>query len=240
MALVLVTAPASEPVSATEAKAMLGIGAEVTDTVMGVFVTAARQMIDGSNGWIGRCLVNQTWDLLLDAFPWQDYYALAGKGYYDRPSQNVPYTDLLARQRQGIVIPLAPVTQPIVYIKYTDDTGTEQTLDPANYVLVPGEPARVALSFNGAWPSAALVPGSVKVRFIAGYGADGSAVPQIFRTAIALQASHLRSLAARNLFISTDMVDGVGSTSYVVGNGAGNAIDATVQALLGSTRVVLS
>ena len=86
MPLILVTAPNVEPLLVADAKAMLGIGSEVTDTVMGAFVTAARQMIDGSIGWINRCLITQTWDLVIDAFPWQDYYALNDKGFYDRPA----------------------------------------------------------------------------------------------------------------------------------------------------------
>ena len=239
MPLVLITPPAVEPLLVEDAKAMLNIGSEVSDTVMGAFVTAARQSIDGATGWIGRCLVTQTWDLVLDAFPWQDYYALSEKGFYDRPSPAIPYRDLRARQLRGIVLPLAPV-QSIVSITYIDGNGESQTLDPANYSLVKGDPARVVLAFSGAWPAAALIAGSVKVRFTAGYGDDGTAVPQTFRTAIALQAGHFRSLAERNLFIASDSVEGVGTTAYVVGNGAGNAIDATVQALLEPYRLVLS
>jgi hypothetical protein len=238
MPLILVTAPAVEPLLVADAKAMLGIGSEVTDTVMGAFVTAARQMIDGSIGWINRCLVTQTWDLVLDAFPWQDYYALNDKGFYDRPATAIPFRDMRHHQRQGIVIPLAPV-QSITSITYLDTNGAQQTLDPANYALIPGEPGRIVLAFSGAWPSAALVAGSVKVRFVAGYGADGSSVPQPFRTAIALQASHLRSLTARNLFISAEMLDGIGSRNYVVGSGAGDVISATVQALIEPYRVIL-
>jgi hypothetical protein len=238
MSLVLATAPSVEPLLVADAKAMLGIGAEVSDTVMGAFVAAGRQMIDGATGWINRCLITQTWDLYLDGFPYQDYYALEDKGYVPRPGTSYSQRDIRRHLHQGIVLPLAPV-QTVSAITYLDSAGTSQTLDPSNYTLVPGEPARIVQSFAGAWPAASLVPGSVKVRFVAGYGSDGTTVPQPFRTAIALQASHLRSLAARNLFISSETVDGIGATTYVVGNGAGNAIDATVKALLEPYRVIL-
>jgi hypothetical protein len=236
MSLILVTPPAVEPILVADAKAMLGIGAEVSDTVMGAFVTAARQMIDGSVGWINRCLITQTWDLTLDAFPWQDNYSAQDRGFYPRPGDHGVHQQ--HQGRQGIIIPLAPV-QSIVSVSYQDGSGQQQTMDPSNYTLVLGEPARLVQAFAGSWPSTSCVPGSVKVRFIAGYGDDGTNVPQPFRTAIALQASHLRSLAARNLFISSETVDGIGAKTYVVGNGAGLAIDATVLALLEGQRVIL-
>lgn len=238
MTLVLITPPAVEPLLVADAKAMLNIGAEISDTVMGAFVTSARHLIDGATSWLNRCLITQTWDLILDGFPWQDYYGVADKGYFPRPSQNFNERQQRQHQTQGIYIPLAPV-QSVTSITYLDSAGVQQTLDPANYVLVPGEPARLVQSFAGAWPAAALVPGSVKVRFVAGYGNDGTTVPQPFRTAIALQAGHLRSLMARNLFIASETVDGIGANTYVVGNNAGNAIDATVQNMLMPFRVIV-
>jgi hypothetical protein len=75
------------------------------------------------------------------------------------------------------------------------------------------------------------------IEFVAGYGDNPEDVPEPIRSAIALQASALRSLTERNLFLSQDTVDGVGTKQYIVGGNAGAAIDTAVAALLSTYRV---
>jgi uncharacterized phiE125 gp8 family phage protein len=69
MALRLITPPAEEPVSLVEAKAHLRVTDPGEDTYISGLITAARMHIDGKDGILGRALVTQTWDLVLDAFP---------------------------------------------------------------------------------------------------------------------------------------------------------------------------
>ncbi|WP_296741432.1 hypothetical protein [Mesorhizobium sp.] len=210
MRLVLVTAPSAEPLTAAEAKARLGIGAEVSDDVMNAFIKAARQTIDGWSGWLGRALVRQTWKMILDRFP----------------------SDCGGE----ITIPLPP-TLDIAEIKYFDVDGAEQTIEAPGYFLLPGEPGRLYPAIGSTWPHTKRQPGAVEISFIAGFGAAGSDVPEPIRNAIVLMVSNLRSLSARNLFISQDTVDGVGSKQYIVGGNAGAAIDAAVASLLSTYRV---
>ena len=66
-ALRLVTAPAQEPVTLAEAKERLRITGDSFDADLHSLLRAARQEIDGSSGWLGRALITQTWDLVLDA-----------------------------------------------------------------------------------------------------------------------------------------------------------------------------
>ena len=66
--LTLITAPSVEPVTLAEAKAHLRRDDTADDTLITSLITAARQNIDGKDGWLGRALCTQTWELRLDRF----------------------------------------------------------------------------------------------------------------------------------------------------------------------------
>lgn len=105
MALRLITAPAVEPLTLTEVKAHLRIVDSDADTLIATFLRAAVDHVDGKDGFLGRALVTQTWELVLDKFP-----------------------DI------EIKIPLPPL-QSITSIKYDDGAGTEQTLATDQYAV---------------------------------------------------------------------------------------------------------
>lgn len=207
MRLVLVTHPAAEPLTATEAKSRLGIGSEVPDATVDAFIKAARQTLDGWDGWLGRALISQQWKMLLDRFP-----------------------------SEAIDIPLPPTIK-VDEVAYFDESDTSRTVAEANYRTLLGEPTQLLTNGSYVWPQTQCRPDAVQITFTAGYGTAGSDVPEPIRSAIALMVSHLRSMSARNLFVSQDSVEGVGSKSYVVGGNAGAAIDAAVTSLLSTYRV---
>lgn len=155
MALKLITAPAAEPVSASEAKSHLRVDTTADDTYVGTLITVARQNVESH---LRRALISQTWEVVLDAFP-------AGVIRLPKP-------------------PLASVTS----IKYTDDEGNESTYSSDNYVVDSDtEPGRVVLKSGQTWPAVTLAAANgVRVRYVAGYGAAGSNVPQAIRQAILL------------------------------------------------------
>lgn len=66
MALKLVTGPAAEPVSVSEAKSHLRVDLADDDTLIGNYITAARQWCEA---FTRRALVTQTWDLTFDYWP---------------------------------------------------------------------------------------------------------------------------------------------------------------------------
>src|ERR1044072_4424391 len=223
MGLVLVTAPAAEPLTATEAKPRLGVGTEVADATMGAFIKAARQTIDGRDGWLGRALITQTWDWILP-------------GFYDpRYADRKPsfWSGLHATE---LKIPLPP-TLSITYVKYYDEDGVLQTMSSSDYRIMPGLSSSLMPLVDEYWPDHRCQDDAVTIRFVAGYGPAGSDVPEPIRSAIALMVSNLRSLSGRNLFVSAETEDGIGSTSYIVGTNAGQAIDAAVNSLLSTYRV---
>jgi hypothetical protein len=242
MTLQLVSAPAVEPLTVAEARARLNIGSELTDAVLSALISAGRQMIDGVDGLLGRALVTQTWDLVLDHFSGMNRPLETGfYGSSDHGGYGSRYDDIhrMHRHRHGIVIPLPPL-QSVTSVNYIDTDGVNQTVDPATYLVQKGTPSHIVLANGATWPSVNItVPGSVTIRFIAGYGDKGTDVPEPIRTAIALQASHLRSLTQQNLFLSRESVPGIIDRNWTMGGGAETAINGAVQALLTTYRVWL-
>lgn len=99
---------------------------------------------------MGRALVNQTWTVKIPEFP--------GSG-------------------SVIGLPLLPV-QSISAITYYDTAGVSQTLASSVYALLTDHlGAYVSLQVGQSWPSAYAREDAATITFVAGYGADGSAVP---------------------------------------------------------------
>lgn len=209
MRLVLVDPPAKEPLTAVEAKSRLNIGDEVSNDVVDAFIAAARQQIDGADGWLGRALITQTWRGTLDSFPYRE-----------------------------IEVPLPPL-QEIVSVSYLDGEGEFVELDPDQYEVLQGQRPVIVPAHGTNWPSVPRRPGAVTIEFVAGYGDDAEDVPEPIRSAIALGVSELRSLSARNLFVSEDSVDGIGTKRYVVGEAAGKALSSAAQRLLSTYRIIV-
>lgn len=65
MRLKLISGPASEPISLSDAKLHLRVDAGDEDALISRLITAARQYVEASTG---ACLGSQTWELYLDRF----------------------------------------------------------------------------------------------------------------------------------------------------------------------------
>lgn len=109
------------------------------DTLLTGLIQAAREYVEG---YQNRALCTQTWELVLDDWPDDDY----------------------------IEIPLPPL-QSVTSIKYKDETGAETTWDGANYIVDPDSYlGRVVLAYGLSWPTDDLYPaGAIRIRFVAGY-----------------------------------------------------------------------
>lgn len=153
-----VVAPASAPVTLAEAKAHLRVTASTEDTLIGALVEAATQHLDGWQGILGRALVQQSWELTLDAFP---------------------------ADEEAIRIPLPPVSS-VVSVTYLDAAGAQQTMPPGDYVVDTLSPdAWITLAAGETWPDTLDRINAVTVRFVTGYGAAAD-VPAPIRAAILL------------------------------------------------------
>jgi len=156
----IVTPPAAEPVSLAEAKLHLRDPNAAEDALVTTLIKAAREYCEGV---LNRALITQTWDMFIDCWP----------------SDGVIYA------------PMAPLVS-VTHVKYVDEAGTLQTLGaPAYQVDKDVEPGRVLPAYGYTWPT--LRPSyssAVQVRFVAGYGADGTFVPQNIKQAILLAIGH--------------------------------------------------
>lgn len=84
-----------------------------------------------------------------------------------------------------------PKVREVVWVKYIDSAGVEQTLDPADYTLdAVTEPNYVVPAYGKAWPATRCEINSVNVRYRAGYGIDldGPADAQRARVPPAIRA----------------------------------------------------
>lgn len=115
-----------------------------------------------------RKLLTHTVRLWLDRFP--------------RLSDQTPFgTDL--------VLPFPPL-QTVTEITYIDSEGTEQTIDPADYLVnAANEPGRVRLADGCQWPTPRLIgaadhPWPVKVEFTCGFGTLSTQIPATYRTIV--------------------------------------------------------
>lgn len=180
MGLKLVTGPATQPVSLAEAKAHLREDSSDFDTEIQAFVYAATQFVDGPEGFIGRALIDQTWDLYLDHFP--------GRSFRNA------YPSLRVRE-QSIELPLPPLIE-VIGVFYLDSSGTEQEFDAGNYIVDDAsKPARIILRRTASWPTASCEANAIRIRFRAGYVDQNSppaaCVPFTIKAAILMYVGDL-------------------------------------------------
>lgn len=156
MRLRLITPPSGEPVSSTEAKAHLRVDTADDDALIVSHITTARQRLDGQNGLLGRALLTQTWEAVLDGFPC---------GF--------------------ITLPLPPLVS-VTSIKYQDGANTEQTLNADQYEIdSTSTQARIYPVAGASWPQTYATINAVTIQFECGYG-NAAAVPEPIKTAIKL------------------------------------------------------
>ena len=175
MPLQLVTAPALEPVSITEAKAHLRIEIDDDDALIYSLITAARMAAEST---LERSLVTTRWKLVLDSFP--------------GPSMiGVPYGRTFSLPDHAILLPRNPVSQ-VVSITYLDMAGVSQTMPSTDYTAdLASEPARITPVFGKIWPINLPQIGSVQITFDAGYGALAASVPEGIKSWIKLRIGSL-------------------------------------------------
>lgn len=99
-----------------------------------------------------RQLITATWDYWLDRFP-------------------------------GIIYLPMPPLQSVTHVKYLDSANVEQPLVlNTDYLIdIYSEPARIKPCFGEVWPTTYSEINAVRIRFISGYGAADSDVPEPIR-----------------------------------------------------------
>lgn len=152
--LKLITAPATEPVSLEEAKLHLRVEHTADDDLITALIRAAREQAEHE---LGRALITQTWERVLDAFP-------------------------AAELELG-----KPPVQSITSITYTDENEDSQTLSSSLYSLDSDtEPGWVLPAIDTDWPDTLDTTNAVRVRFVCGYGAADD-VPEAIKAWIKIR-----------------------------------------------------
>lgn len=148
------TAPAAQPLSLAEAKEQLRLDVATT-AEDDLLNDLIAAAADMIEGMTWRALITQTRNLKFDRFP------------------------------SEIVIGRGPVSS-IEQITYVDTAGVTQTLASAAYQAdLNSTPARICPAYGYTWPATRpQTLQAVEVRYIAGYGASGSDVPQRLRNAM--------------------------------------------------------
>lgn len=155
---VLVIAPPAPVVALELAKAHLRVESGDQDVLIQAYIDAGTGQLDGPGGWLGRAIGVQTLEAQLDSFPPYHRHRERQHG--------------AARPWSTIALPYPPLRQ-VVSIKYDDPDQVEQTLDPADYRLTAEGVTRIG---RADWPATYAAPGSVRIRYTAGYDAAPAAI----------------------------------------------------------------
>lgn len=163
MTLILDTAPSDGVVSLDEVKQHVRVDSSDDDNLMSIYIQAATRKLDGRDGLLGRCLLTQTWRLLLDRFPAQ------------------------------IDVPLPPCrsVDSINYIDAAGETQTLAPENYQVAGLNSADGVRIVPAYGKCWPTIGTGLEKVTVTFTAGYGDDAADVPEPIRTAIMMHAALL-------------------------------------------------
>lgn len=184
MGIKLITAPTDEPVTIEEAKLHLHETGTDQDDLIGALIESARARVEED---IQRALIMQTWELTRDAFDAPSLVATASTS----PTSMQPTPTV-------ITLPYSPVSA-LKRISYVDAAGVTQLLhDEIGSPTLTGNvlldshsiPARIAPAAGGSWPATASQINAVTIRYTAGYGANGDAVPAPIRQAILMLLAH--------------------------------------------------
>jgi len=169
--LILRSAPTVEPLTLAEAKLHLRQTQSFDDDLIRALIVAARQAAETITR---RAIVAQKWSLLLDQFPRPGLNIGSANWYGPQWGINPgPMTVLSPDGFTGyeIFLPLPPMIA-IEAITYMDSvTGTVQTLDPSQYLVVSSNQTSITPAYGTVWPQTQDQKAAVAVKFTAGYAA---------------------------------------------------------------------
>ncbi len=174
----LTVPPSVEPVLLADAKQQARIDTTADDNLVTDFITGARQWAEN---YTGRAFITQTWQMWLDLWPgavdmWWD-------GVRDGPVTGLDEINYIALPRP----PLVSVNS----VQYFDNTDTGTVWPTSNYFVdTIRAPGRVALRLGSVWPVPSRLTNGIMIEYVAGYGPDGSYVPEQIKSAIRQLVTH--------------------------------------------------
>lgn len=180
----IITQPAVEPVTLTEAKTSVGQGADnsIHDTMISGMIVSARRLCEKITG---ISFVYTTWRMVLERFP------MAGDfnqwGSYNGGA-------LLLPRGPVVYIPAGgSYAYELPRVRYYDGTGTLQTLVRGTHWEDDflSNPPRLQLMPQAYWPMTQVGRANpVEVDWVAGFGPDAASVPEEIKLAIKMLVGH--------------------------------------------------
>jgi uncharacterized phiE125 gp8 family phage protein len=159
--LVVVTPPASEPITVSDLITHLRLDADTDETEMEAYIQLAREWCEN---YTGRAFVNRTLRLSLDGL--SDVDDALWEGWKIGPDMTLKKRDIKLPKP-----PLVSVTSVTTY----DDADVPVVFSAASYYVDnAAEPGRVVLRTGSTWPTALRVGNAVEIVYVAGYGAATS------------------------------------------------------------------
>lgn len=194
MAYKVISVPASEPITLSEAKNYLKVEDSYTDddTLITAIITSVRQYIET---YLSTALITQTIEEKWDYIDVRNYQV-----------------------RQNFNLGVNPV-QSVTSITYIDTDGDSQTWSASEYVVdTHRQVARIGIKNGYTWPSIQDEINAFTVTYIAGYGDAASDVPgnilQAMRYLIATyyenRTDHLATLPTASRVILDNIKYGMG------------------------------
>lgn len=144
----LITAPATYPVTLAETCSFLRREVGEDDTRINALIAAATGFLDGNTGMLGRCIVSQTWELVLDEFS--------------------------SAIRLGLG-PVSSVTS-VKYLDTAGVEQTVSAADYSTDLV--SDPQWIVLNADSSWPSTMDAVNVVTIRFVAGYATVPDTIKQ--------------------------------------------------------------
>lgn len=171
--LTKIVQPTVEPVTLAELKAHVHVEHEDEDAYLSGLVQAAREYCERR---VDRCFVDTRLEMKLDTFPAGVELALplppfsptAGRQGIEVSYLNVTLQELAVTEAVPVI-----TSQPGTFLAHRSST-----------------PAVLTPNVNGYWPVTGPIRAAVTVRWWAGYGDSGQAVPKAIRHAILMLAAH--------------------------------------------------
>lgn len=163
MNLILVSAPASLPVTLAEVKEHIHVVDTDEDSGITGFIRAATESLDGRDGSLGRCLITQTWKMTLDRFA------------------------------SEIIIPLPPCQSidAITYVDRDGATQQLDAIGYQVLGLRSAEGARLRPAYGASWPATRDQAGALTITFTAGFGDTPADIPEAILAAIKMRVAYL-------------------------------------------------
>ena len=202
-----------------DCKAGLGITTTTQDAQITAAIAAVISELDpAEGGWLGRAIVEQTWELRLSCFYRHRHHCRRyGHG--------------------AIALPYPPLVD-IVSVKYDDLAGVEQTLVEGTdfQLLGVGTLGRQSIAplYLQCWPVARWAPESVRIRYDCGY--DTGAIPPKLKQAIVLSVRAILNATERNVLILQDQVEGLGAKRYQSNPALADIVTKAADSLLSTLR----